>query len=469
MPISLSTAGACDVAVPVTATHCPYCALQCGMTVAGARRSRSPHARTSRPTRAVCARRAGPPAELLDQRRTAHHPAARTARPVGWDDALDFVADRIRARPGRARPRRRRRVRRRRADQREGLPARQVRPRRAAHQRRSTTTAGSACRRPPRPATARSASTAACRSRSPTSPQADAVLLVGRQRRRDHAAVRAAPHRAARARRRADRRRPAPHRHRPAGATLHLQLTPGTDLALALGLLHIVDRRRPRRTRPTSPTGPTASTRSGPSAAAWWPERVERITGVPVAPDARRTAASARRRGRGRSILTARGAEQHAKGTDTVTAFINLALALGLPGRAGLRLRLRHRPGQRPGRPRARAEGRPAARLPEDRRSRPRGPTSPPSGASTPDDLPGPRPLRLRTARRARHPRRAAGRCWCSARNPVGLRAAGRARRRAARLRWTCSSSSDLVLSRDRRAGRRRAAHHPVGRGETAR
>ena len=34
-------------------------------------------------------------------------------------------------------------------------------------------------------------------------------------------------------------------------------------------------------------------------------------------------------------VLTARGAEQHAKGTDTVTAFINLGLALGLPGRTG--------------------------------------------------------------------------------------------------------------------------------------
>jgi len=34
-------------------------------------------------------------------------------------------------------------------------------------------------------------------------------------------------------------------------------------------------------------------------------------------------------------VLTARGAEQHAKGTDTVSALINLALALGLPGRPG--------------------------------------------------------------------------------------------------------------------------------------
>ncbi len=36
-----------------------------------------------------------------------------------------------------------------------------------------------------------------------------------------------------------------------------------------------------------------------------------------------------------RYVLTARGAEQHAHGVDTVTAWINLALALGLPGRPG--------------------------------------------------------------------------------------------------------------------------------------
>jgi assimilatory nitrate reductase catalytic subunit len=37
----------------------------------------------------------------------------------------------------------------------------------------------------------------------------------------------------------------------------------------------------------------------------------------------------------GAMILTARGTEQHSKGTDTVGAWINLALALGLPGRPG--------------------------------------------------------------------------------------------------------------------------------------
>ena len=87
-------------------------------------------------------------------------------------------------------------------------------------------------------------------------------------------------------------------------------------------------------------------------------------------------------------ILTARGAEQHSNGTDTAQAFINLALALGLPGRPVLRLRHDHRPGQRPGRPRARPEGRPAARLPQARRpGRPRARRRR-SGGSTPTSCP---------------------------------------------------------------------------------
>jgi assimilatory nitrate reductase catalytic subunit len=65
----------------------------------------------------------------------------------------------------------------------------------------------------------------------------------------------------------------------------------------------------------------------------YWPERVERITGVPV--PAMRAAVRLLGEAATALILTARGAEQHATGTDTVTAFINLALALGLPGRPG--------------------------------------------------------------------------------------------------------------------------------------
>jgi assimilatory nitrate reductase catalytic subunit len=114
--------------------------------------------------------------------------------------------------------------------------------------------------------------------------------------------------------------------------TLHLQLTPGTDLALANGLLHLV------LTNGLADTDYIAARTTGfaqvrRTAAAYWPARVERLTGVPAA-DLEATAralATARRA----IVLTARGAEQHAKGVDTVTAWINLALALGLPGRPG--------------------------------------------------------------------------------------------------------------------------------------
>ena len=137
---------------------------------------------------------------------------------------------------------------------------------------------------------------------------------------------------------------------------------------------------------------------------------------MPVADCARpRGCSRGARRRRGAYILTARGAEQHAKGTDTVTAF-DQPRPRARPARpARLRLRLPHRPGQRPGRPRARPEGRPAARLPARSTTRPPARTSPRCGASTPDVLPGPGVPAYRAARRARHRRTARGRCWCSA------------------------------------------------------
>ncbi|MFI0810267.1 molybdopterin oxidoreductase family protein [Streptomyces echinatus] len=113
-------------------------------------------------------------------------------------------------------------------------------------------------------------------------------------------------------------------------ADLHLAPRPGTDLALALGLLHLVvaEGRTDEeyiRERTTGWAGARAA------AMAHWPEYVERITGVPVpqlretvrmfcAPDAA-------------MVLTARGPEQQSKGTDTVGAWINLCLATGRPGR----------------------------------------------------------------------------------------------------------------------------------------
>ncbi|MBV9451337.1 MAG: molybdopterin oxidoreductase family protein [Streptosporangiaceae bacterium] len=115
-------------------------------------------------------------------------------------------------------------------------------------------------------------------------------------------------------------------------ATLHLQITPGTDLALANGLLHIViaEGRTDEAYIAARTSGFVAARRT---AAAYWPERVERITGVTVADQ--RAAVSLLANARTAVVLTARGAEQHSKGVDTVSAFINLALALGLPGTPG--------------------------------------------------------------------------------------------------------------------------------------
>ena len=113
-------------------------------------------------------------------------------------------------------------------------------------------------------------------------------------------------------------------------ATLHLQVTPGTDLALALGMLHVVVAEglvdEPYIAERTDGYE-VVRRRIGE----YWPERVEQITGVPASDI--RLAARMLAAANTAMILTARGAEQHSKGTDTVSAFINLALALGLPGR----------------------------------------------------------------------------------------------------------------------------------------
>jgi len=119
---------------------------------------------------------------------------------------------------------------------------------------------------------------------------------------------------------------------------LHLQNVPGTDLALVLGLLHVVVHEGLLDDRyVTARTSGFEAVRA--AVAAWWPERAEAVTGVPAAlvrGAARRlAAASPRGGGAGAYVLTGRGAEQHSKGTDTVSACIDLALALGLPGRSG--------------------------------------------------------------------------------------------------------------------------------------
>ena len=114
------------------------------------------------------------------------------------------------------------------------------------------------------------------------------------------------------------------------GSTLHLQPVPGTDLALANGLLHLAirDGHVDEEYVAARTTGFDAVRRA---VRAYWPDRVERITGVPVA--ALRETVALLGQASSAMVLTARGAEQHSNGTDTTLAFINLALALGLPGR----------------------------------------------------------------------------------------------------------------------------------------
>lgn len=119
---------------------------------------------------------------------------------------------------------------------------------------------------------------------------------------------------------------------------LHLQPIPGTDLPLLLALLHVV------LFEGLADAGYLAARTTGAddvrrTAAAWWPERAETVCGVAadrIRHTARLLAAAAPvHGGLGAYILTGRGVEQSRQGTATVTAAINLALALGLPGRVG--------------------------------------------------------------------------------------------------------------------------------------
>ena len=134
-----------------------------------------------------------------------------------------------------------------------------------------------------------------------------------------------------------DPRRTATARLTDDGAGMHVQPTPGSDLVLLLGLTHLVIAGKlvdsayiADRT-----TGFDALRRSVSS---WWPERVQEKTGVPVwqlRELARRLAAgrdTGANTGHGTYILTGRGVEQHADGTDTAAAAINLSLVLGLVG-----------------------------------------------------------------------------------------------------------------------------------------
>ncbi|MFG1897205.1 molybdopterin oxidoreductase family protein [Micromonospora zamorensis] len=317
------------------ATHCPYCALQCGMTLREDDTGVSVHPRQFPTNRGGLCQKGWTAAELLDhpERLTTpllRDPATGELRPASWDAALDRVVTGIRA-----------------VQQDAGRDAVAVfggggltnekayalgKFARIGLRTRHIDYNGRFCMS--------SAAAAGMRAfgidRGLPFPladlgRADTLLLVGanpaetmpplvrwltEQRRGGGRLIVVDPRVTATARQ----------------ADLHLQPLPGTDLAVANALLHIaltegwVDRSYVAdRT-----TGFEAVRRS---VAAWWPARAEQLSGVPVA-DLEETARALGTGGRV-IILTARGAEQHAKGVDTVTAYVNLALALGLPGRDG--------------------------------------------------------------------------------------------------------------------------------------
>jgi assimilatory nitrate reductase catalytic subunit len=113
-------------------------------------------------------------------------------------------------------------------------------------------------------------------------------------------------------------------------ASLHLQITPGADAALANGLLHIaIQQGYLDQEFISSRTSGFEQVRH--MASSYWPGRVERITGIPES----QLFTAARLLGTANTamILTARGPEQQSHGVENVLAFINLALALGKAGR----------------------------------------------------------------------------------------------------------------------------------------
>ncbi|MGC4848275.1 molybdopterin oxidoreductase family protein [Micromonospora sp. DT15] len=317
------------------ATHCPYCALQCGMTLRADDTGVTVHPRQFPTNRGGLCQKGWTAAELLDHPDRLTTPLVRDAatgelHPASWDTALDRVVAGIRAVQNDA-----------------GRDAVAVfggggltnekayalgKFARIGLRTRHIDYNGRFCMS--------SAAAAGMRAfgidRGLPFPladlgRADTLLLVGanpaetmpplvrwltEQRRNGGKLIVVDPRVTATARQ----------------ADLHLQPLPGTDLAVANALLHIaltegwVD-----RAYVADRTTGFDAVRRG--VAAWWPARAEQLSGVPVAD----LEATARALGTGGRviILTARGAEQHAKGVDTVTAYVNLALALGLPGRDG--------------------------------------------------------------------------------------------------------------------------------------
>jgi formate dehydrogenase alpha subunit len=117
-----------------------------------------------------------------------------------------------------------------------------------------------------------------------------------------------------------------------ARADIHLQMQPGTDVALFNAMLHhILACGLENKDFVARRTHDFDAVRR--SVAAMTPDIAAKITGVPA--DRIRRAAELYARGPNTSTLWAMGLTQHANGTDLVTSLLNLMLACGMIGRWG--------------------------------------------------------------------------------------------------------------------------------------
>jgi len=115
-------------------------------------------------------------------------------------------------------------------------------------------------------------------------------------------------------------------------ADIHLQMQPGTDVALYSAMLqHILAQGLENRAFLADRTHDFDKVRA--AVQPYTPERAAKITGVPA--DVIRRAAETYARGPNTSTLWAMGLTQHANGTDIVTSLLNLMLACGMIGRWG--------------------------------------------------------------------------------------------------------------------------------------
>jgi assimilatory nitrate reductase catalytic subunit len=115
-------------------------------------------------------------------------------------------------------------------------------------------------------------------------------------------------------------------------ADLYLPLRPGTDLALLMGILHVI-LREGFEDREFIEKYTTGFAKVAESVKEWEPRKAAEITGVP--PDAIEKAAGWIGKSKRVIMMHARGLEHQSKGVENCLAVVNIALATGSVGREG--------------------------------------------------------------------------------------------------------------------------------------